>query len=135
MEFKVKNIEELALVADQILSATTGNIYTFVGDLGAGKTTLIKALCSHLGVISMISSPTFSVINEYDDGNKTIYHMDWYRLETLDQLMNIGIEEYLISGNVCFIEWPQVGEPLFDEDIVNIHIFIDDQGDRIIKVN
>lgn len=135
MEFKVKNIEELGQVADQILSASSSNIYTFVGDLGAGKTTLIKALCSRLGVDSMISSPTFSVINEYDAGDKTIYHMDWYRLETLDQLMNIGIEEYLSSDNICFIEWPQVGEALFDEDIVNIHIFIDDLGDRIIKVN
>ena len=96
-------------------------VFAFYGEMGAGKTTLIKALSRHLGSGDSLSSPTFSIVNEYRDAKgNPIYHMDLYRLKNLDEAEEIGVEEYLHSGHYCFIEWPEVIEPILPDDTVQL---------------
>jgi tRNA threonylcarbamoyladenosine biosynthesis protein TsaE len=97
-------------------------IFVLSGNLGAGKTTLIKELCQQAGYSGNVSSPTFSIINEYGTDKKTIYHMDLYRLEDIDEALEIGIEEYLYSGSYCFIEWAEVIIPILPLPFVVIEI-------------
>lgn len=97
-------------------------IFVLSGNLGAGKTTLIKKLCQQAGYSGNVSSPTFSIINEYGTDKKTIYHMDLYRLEDIDEALEIGIEEYLYSGSYCFIEWAEVIIPILPLPFVVIEI-------------
>ena len=97
-------------------------IFVLSGNLGAGKTTLIKELCQQIGYSGNISSPTFSIINEYGTDKKTIYHMDLYRLEDIHEALEIGIEEYLYSGSYCFIEWAEVIIPILPLPFVVIEI-------------
>lgn len=101
--------EEIANVAAEIAELTKEYpICLFMGEVGAGKTTLIKAICVALGVRAEMSSPTFSLVNEYESVNRTIYHMDLYRLETQREAFEAGITEYLDSGDICLIEWPEI---------------------------
>lgn len=97
-------------------------IFVLSGNLGAGKTTLIKELCQQIGYSGNVSSPTFSIINEYGTDKKTIYHMDLYRLEDIHEALEIGIEEYLYSGSYCFIEWAEVIIPILPLPFVVIEI-------------
>jgi tRNA threonylcarbamoyladenosine biosynthesis protein TsaE len=99
-------------------------IWTFDGEMGAGKTTLIKAVCKQLGVVDEVSSPTFSLVNEYKTTiGKTIYHFDFYRIKNIEEVYDIGYEDYFFSGNICLIEWPEkVSELLENEDIFSIKI-------------
>jgi tRNA threonylcarbamoyladenosine biosynthesis protein TsaE len=97
-------------------------IFVLSGNLGAGKTTLIKELCQQVGYSGNVSSPTFSIINEYGTDKKTIYHMDLYRLEDIHEALEIGIEEYLYSGSYCFIEWAEVIIPILPLPFVVIEI-------------
>ena len=103
-------------------------VFTFEGDLGAGKTSFIKALCKELRIVDDVSSPTFSLVNEYETEEARIaYHMDLYRIEDEEELLNIGLEDYLDSGNYCFIEWPTIAEALYDNRIhISIEILDDD---------
>lgn len=127
------SILDLDGIADKIIKAALDfPIIFFNGELGAGKTTLIKAICKKLGVTEHTTSPTFSIVNEYHtDEDTTIYHMDLYRLVSLDEALNIGIEEYLDSGNLCLIEWPDIIEPLVDEHLL-ITIERNGDGSRVI---
>jgi tRNA threonylcarbamoyladenosine biosynthesis protein TsaE len=98
-------------------------IILFKAEMGGGKTTLIKEICSQLGVLETMSSPTFSVVNEYHTAeNKIIYHFDLYRLKSIDECFDIGMEEYLYSGNYCFIEWPEIVMPLLAEKYYTLTI-------------
>jgi len=107
------SLVELENIAKSIISEyPQQRIFCFEGDLGAGKTTLIEAICRILGAKDELSSPTFSIINEYATYDKPIYHMDWYRLKSIDEAINIGIEDYLFSNNYCFIEWHDRAEAL-----------------------
>lgn len=95
----------------------------FYGEMGAGKTTFIKALCAKLGVVNMVNSPTFAIINEYYTDNKdTVYHIDLYRLQTVAELLDIGYEEYLGGQGYCFIEWPEKAEGFLPDDVILVHI-------------
>jgi len=109
--YNITSLENLSDIALQLLSLTDNRIFAFYGTMGVGKTTLIKYLCKHLKVIDSISSPTFSIVNEYInmDGDK-IFHFDFYRLQNLDEADKIGFETYINSGNYCFIEWPDLIE-------------------------
>ena len=129
------SILDLDGIADKIIKdAVDYPIIFFNGELGAGKTTLIKAICKKLGVIEHTTSPTFSIVNEYlTDSDTTIYHMDLYRLDKLDEALNIGIEEYLDSGNICLIEWPDIIAPLVDEHLL-ITIERNGDGSRVIGI-
>ena len=103
----VFSLEESGAVVKKLIAAGKAqNVWIFYGEMGAGKTTLIKAICLELGVTSAMTSPTFSIINQYE-GRDTIYHFDCYRLKNEEEAYDIGIEEYLDSGNLCLIEWPE----------------------------
>jgi len=136
MKFTISNINELTTVADEIIKlSNTKKIILFYGKMGAGKTTLIKEICKRLNTVDNITSPTFSIINEYETQNKQIiYHFDFYRIESADELLNIGIEEYFDSGNICLIEWPQIIEHFFDKsEIIKIEISVENNN-RIFSV-
>ncbi len=121
----INEVGKLPKMARTLLEfASDRRIWVFSGDLGAGKTSLIKAICAELGSSDEITSPTFSLVNEYKSSKGTIYHLDLYRLKDLDEALNIGIEEYLDSGNFCLIEWPEVIEPLWPENVLKINIEI-----------
>ena len=99
------------------------HVWCFYAEMGAGKTTLIKEICKELLVADEMSSPTFSIINEYEsEDGSTFYHFDLYRLESLEEAQNIGVEEYLDSGNLCLIEWPELLEPLLPDNYLEINI-------------
>lgn len=108
-------------------------IFCFEGQLGAGKTTLIEEICRCLGSRDSLSSPTFSIINEYNSNNGVLYHMDWYRLKNEDEAIQIGIEDYLFSGNYCFIEWYQRAENLIPRPYVLIQISHTNETQRELK--
>ncbi len=106
-EGKPVELSDLASAANELLKVTEKRIWLMNGEMGAGKTTLTKALCEVLGVEGTMSSPTFSIVNEYKTKNKeVVYHFDFYRLKNEMEAMDIGVEEYLDSGNYCFMEWP-----------------------------
>ena len=109
MQIELNKLEDISAVAKKLLHAFEGEkIILFIGEMGSGKTTLIKAICEQIGVISPLSSPTFSLINEYETQNgDLIYHFDFYRLDTEEEALDYGLEEYFESGNLCFLEWPE----------------------------
>jgi len=131
---KLDNIHE---VAQQLLSLLgNAKVVAFDGELGSGKTTLIKALCECIGCVDVVNSPTFSIINEYftKDG-RAIYHFDFYRLKNLREALDIGVEEYFYSGNFCFIEWSQLVKSVLPENHIHIDIEKGDADDiRILKL-
>lgn len=124
MEIIINSLDEIAKAAKTFAQAIgQRRIFAFEGKMGAGKTTFIKALCLHLGVQDAINSPTFAIVNEYEDGQgKPIYHFDFYRLKQLSEAYDMGCEEYFYSGNLCLIEWPDIVESLLPEDTVNVKI-------------
>lgn len=126
-------LDAMDLVAEEILKqADDLKIFTFHGDLGAGKTTLIKSFCKVLNVVDLVSSPTFSLVNEYsNDRGNTIYHFDLYRIKSVNELFDIGIEEYLDSSNYCFIEWPEKILNLIQGRYAEINIESSSEGREI----
>ena len=112
-------------------------VYAFDGQMGAGKTTFIKKLCEEMGTTDVVNSPTFAIVNVYDverPYHGEVYHFDCYRLKDIREAMDFGAEEYLYSGNYCFIEWPEKIEQLLPEDIVYVRIAPQDNGDRILTI-
>lgn len=105
-------------------------VFAFDGPMGAGKTTFIKQLCEELGTEDIVNSPTFAIVNVYDTKEGEVYHFDCYRLKDIREAVDFGAEEYFYSGNYCFIEWPDIIEPLLPEDVVRIQIRVLDNGDR-----
>ncbi len=129
----MKNPGEAEAVASRIIAQTgTRGILAFYGSMGAGKTTLIKAIAKNLGVTGNTASPTFSLVNEYRtrDG-KTIFHFDFYRIKKLEEVYDMGYEEYFFSGNLCLIEWPELVEDLLPEGTRRIRIQIIDNERKI----
>ena len=111
-------------------------IFLFTGQVGSGKTTMIKSFTKKLSVNNNTSSPTFNIINEYiDDNKKSIYHLDLYRLKSINDLVEIGFEEYINSGNYCFIEWPEIADSFFVDKYININISINSKNSRDIDIN
>lgn len=128
-------LETLNSVAKQIIEAAThSKIILFNGDLGAGKTTLIKELVKTLGCKETVSSPTYSLVNEYEAENTSIYHFDLYRLEEEEELYNFGIEEYLNTSHWIFVEWPSLLKPLIDDNYYEITINRLDNDKRNLKI-
>ncbi|HOG05643.1 MAG: tRNA (adenosine(37)-N6)-threonylcarbamoyltransferase complex ATPase subunit type 1 TsaE [Paludibacter sp.] len=131
----IENLNSINIAAqDFIKKIKNKKVFAFYGEMGAGKTTFIKAICENLGVEDMINSPTFSIVNEYldADGN-IIYHMDCYRIEKESEATDIGVTGYLYSGNYCFIEWPEKIERLLPDDIVKVKIAETENGTRIVE--
>jgi tRNA threonylcarbamoyladenosine biosynthesis protein TsaE len=133
---KSYSLSEIDQIASEILAEyPEHNVFCFDGNLGAGKTTLIERMCASLGSKDDFSSPTFSIINEYECQGKSIYHMDWYRLNSIDEALNIGIEDYLFSSQYCFIEWYTKAEEILPKPYVLIKIeSIDDQNRTIESI-
>lgn len=130
MKISVSSPEELPLVCEKILKEHKDKkIFLLNGTMGAGKTTLVKELCRQLGSIDNISSPTFSIVNEYLGAECPIYHFDFYRLEDVSEAIDIGAEEYFYSGNYCLIEWPEIISNLLpsSDKCVSIDIFVGEQ--------
>ena len=112
-----------------------GNIFAFYGKMGSGKTTFIKSICEELGVEDSINSPTFAIVNEYEDKEKrTIYHFDFYRIKSVEELYNMGYEEYIYSNAICFMEWPELIEELLPEECIKVYINENADGSRTIRV-
>lgn len=132
-KLQLTNIE---CIAQQFVEEQNdGRVFAFYGQMGAGKTTFIAAVCKALGIEEPVNSPTFAIINEYvADNGETVYHFDCYRLNTLRDALNIGIEEYFASGNICFIEWAENIEELLPADTVRVNIVVEDDGSREVSV-
>lgn len=135
MLLTANSLNELPGIASQIISLASKNrIFLFYGEMGAGKTTLIKSLCKQLGTDDNIASPTFSIVNEYKTGEGSIFHFDFYRLKTQTEALDMGFEEYLYSGNYCFIEWPEKIPGLLPLHYISIKISVESNNERQIIV-
>lgn len=130
------SINEIQEVAQKILAENPKKVILFHGQMGAGKTTLIKALAKELGVYEMTSSPTFSLVNEYQtDKNELLYHFDVYRLKNENEALDFGIDEYLYSGNWCFIEWPEKIPNLLPDDYSEVRISTATDNKRLLQLH
>ena len=118
-------------LADKLPNGVT---LTFVGDLGAGKTTFVKAICEELGVEDVITSPTFAIVNEYSSPVGPLYHFDFYRIKRIEEVYDMGYEEYFYSGALCFIEWPELIEDILPDDAVRVNIIEEPDGSRLVEV-
>ncbi|MEI6172594.1 MAG: tRNA (adenosine(37)-N6)-threonylcarbamoyltransferase complex ATPase subunit type 1 TsaE [Bacteroidota bacterium] len=133
MKIVCKSESELPGAAGKLLETFPGaRVFALYGSMGAGKTTFIKAVCHELGVTDIVQSPTFSIINEYKTtGGTSIFHFDFYRIKKLEEVFDIGYEDYIYSGNYCFLEWPEMIESLLPDDAIRINMSGDDY--RIIE--
>lgn len=135
-KIKTYTLQDLDEVASWLIEKSAGkNLWLFTGEMGAGKTTLIKRIVEKLGFEVESNSPTFSIVNEYENDNNTIYHIDLFRLNSIEEAMEIGIETYLYSGQLCLIEWPQMILPLIEEEeVFNLNIEVIGDNKRIVSL-
>ena len=136
MSIVVKSIDSISSSAQEFLQLVSEKrVFAFHGKMGAGKTTFIKAVCQALGVNDIINSPTFSIVNEYLCSNgEVVYHFDCYRIDDLRDAVDMGAEEYLYSGDYCFVEWPDNIAPLLPGDTVHVEIREIENGEREIVI-
>ena len=135
MEIRIQSLDQIQEAACQFVQAMGDNtVFAFYGKMGAGKTTFIKAICEELGVSDVITSPTFAIVNEYrsDEGGELIYHFDFYRIKKLEEVYDMGYEDYFYSGALCFIEWPELVEELLPGQTVKV--IIEEMEDTSRKV-
>ena len=133
MEIKNQSLEHIHEAAREFIAAMGDNtVFALYGKMGAGKTTFIKALCQELGVEDVVTSPTFAVINEYrsDIAGELIYHFDFYRIKKLEEVYDMGYEDYFYSGALCFIEWPELVEELLPGNTIKVTIEELEDGSR-----
>ena len=132
---EIKSVSEINHIAERFIQAFPADrIFAFYGDMGAGKTTFIKALCEEMQVLDNVTSPTFALINEYKTGKGgTIFHFDFYRIKSLSEAYDFGYEDYIYSGDYCFIEWPELIESLLPSIAVKVLIREVEDGKRIIE--
>lgn len=135
MNITIRNIDEIDVAAKQFVDEMGENkVFAFYGSMGAGKTTFIKAVCEQLGVTDVINSPTFAIVNEYLSGEgEPIYHFDFYRIKRPHEVLDIGYEDYVYSGNLCFMEWPELIEEYLPEDAVKVTIEEQPDGSRLVR--
>ena len=143
MQIRIDSIQQIREAARQFINGIGQHtVFAFYGKMGAGKTTFIKAVCEELGVTDVITSPTFAIVNEYEAGDveahsslftlhsSLIYHFDFYRIKKLEEVYDMGYEDYFYSGALCFIEWPELIEELLPEDAVKVSIIEQEDGSR-----
>lgn len=137
MEIVIKDKKHLHSAARELLKLNDGKkIFAFYGGMGAGKTTIIKAICEELGAIDIISSPTFTLVNEYKtEKGETIYHIDFYRIKKQEEVFDFGVEEYLTGDSWCFMEWPGLVEEILPPETVKVCITVDDNEQRILSIS
>ena len=134
MEIRIENLEKIREAAREFIKHIGDHrVFAFYGKMGAGKTTFVKAICEELGVEDVITSPTFAIVNEYETrDNSPIYHFDFYRIKKLEEVYDMGYEDYFYSGALCFIEWPELIEDILPEDAVKVIIKEQANGTRSV---
>ncbi len=134
----IRNLHTIRFTAKQFVTHLKNNpekVYCFYGKMGAGKTTFIKAICEEMGVQETVNSPTFSIVNEYEAKNgEIIYHFDCYRINKIQEALDLGAEEYLYSGNYCFIEWPENIDAILPDNVVSVGIEEVEDGLRMVTI-
>ena len=141
ISIEIKDIEHIREAAREFINHIGDHrVFAFYGKMGAGKTTFVKAVCEELGVNDVITSPTFSIINEYTappstlhPSPSTIYHFDFYRIKKLEEVYDMGYEDYFYSGALCFIEWPELIEDILPDDAVRVSIAEQEDGSRLVS--
>ena len=133
---KITNLSEIRPAARKFLAVVKGKkIFAFYGAMGAGKTTFIKAICEELGSLDSVTSPTFTIVNEYITSNHDLlFHFDFYRIKTAEELFDFGFEEYISSGKYCFMEWPEKAEEALPPDTIVVRINVDPDSVRNIII-
>lgn len=136
MEIKIESLDKINDAAKAFIKIMGDHtIFAFRGEMGAGKTTFIKAVCEALGVDEVINSPTFAIVNEYGSANgELIYHFDFYRINSVEEAYDFGYEDYFYSGSLCFIEWPERIESLLPNNTTNVHISVNSDNSRIVRI-
>lgn len=136
MKIKIESLDKIDEAAIEFIKTMGDNtVFAFRGEMGAGKTTFIKAICENLGVSDTINSPTFAIVNEYrSDSAELIYHFDFYRINKIEEVFDFGYEDYFYSGSLCFIEWPELIEDLLPKDTVNVQIKTLEDGSREVTL-
>lgn len=136
MEIKINSLADINAAAKTFVeNMGDGKVFAFYGKMGAGKTTFVKAICECLGVDDVITSPTFAIVNEYTSATTgdAIYHFDFYRIKKLEEVYDMGYEDYFYSGSLCFLEWPELIEDLLPEDATKVTIEETEDGSRVVK--
>ena len=133
-QYSLQEIDRVAADFVKILAESPSKVVAFYAEMGAGKTTFIKALCAQLGVDAEVNSPTFAIVNDYPSPNGSVFHFDYYRIKSLSEAYDIGSEDYFYSGCICLIEWPQKMEALLPEDAIVVRISVLDDGRREMLV-
>ena len=133
---EIDSLRDLPDAAEAILAqAGDHRVVAFYGEMGAGKTTLIRAICDRLGVTDAISSPTFALVNHYvGDGGRNIYHFHFYRIDRLEEAFDLGYDEYFDSDALCLVEWPEKIEPLLPDDTLNVRIDVTGPTSRTVTI-
>lgn len=136
MKISIKSLDSIHEAAREFIkNMGTGHVFALYGKMGAGKTTFIKAVCEELGVDDVITSPTFAIVNDYtsskDDSH--IFHFDFYRIKKLEEVYDMGYEDYFYSGSLCFIEWPELIEDILPGDAVKVTITQNEDGGRVVE--
>ena len=136
MEILIQDVEHIHEAAQVFISLIgQRRVFAFYGNMGAGKTTFVKAVCEELGVSDVITSPTFAIVNEYQKADgMPIYHFDFYRIKRIEEVYDMGYEDYFYSGALCFIEWPELIESLLPENAVRVTITENSDGSRVVTV-
>ena len=138
MKITITDLKHIHEAAKAFIAAMGDNtVFAFYGKMGAGKTTFIKAVCEELGVTDVINSPTFAIVNEYrsDTTGELIYHFDFYRIKKLEEVYDMGYEDYFYSGALCFIEWPELIDDLLPGDAVKVRIDELEDGSRTVSID
>lgn len=136
MEIRINSLADINEAAKTFVeNMGDGKVFAFYGKMGAGKTTFVKAVCECLGVEDVITSPTFAIVNEYTSATigDAIYHFDFYRIKKLEEVYDMGYEDYFYSGSLCFLEWPELIEDLLPEDATKVTIEETEDGSRVVK--
>ena len=136
-EIRIKDKKHLSDAAEKFLKHFgEKRIFAFYGSMGAGKTTIIKAICKVLGAIDIVSSPTFTLVNEYKTiSGETIYHIDFYRIKKQEEVFDFGIEDYLSGDSYCFMEWPEMIQDILPRETINIRISVGENEERTLLIS
>ena len=137
----IRSLEEIGAAAQEFVqyissSDLQSNIFAFFGQMGAGKTTFIKAICQELGVADAVNSPTFTIVNEYKAAKGfPVYHFDFYRINKITKAYDIGIDEYFSGDGLCLIEWPEKIQEILPDDCFQVFVYVDEEGNRTIEID